>query len=283
MKDVSKGDGDNDNNDDEGQEDFATSMVDRLKRRAAKTVAQQKSKRQRETTTKTVTATKEEKKSNNNTNATILKKKDKSIPKKVKTAIPKKATIDYETTTKTFLLSGMKRPDKSSSLGGDSDGAVTTVTGRSSSPPRSLSTFHQRSHSPPRQKNKNIVVNLTTSLPPHQPTGQKNTSANSDDDGDNNNNNATSLGTSHYQGRDESSRRNKKEEEQDKFGSGLRQLVWDGLRDLCKSTFPTPPIRDGVDLQASFLRYKDRNSSNQRYDFFDTDDANNIMLQPKIP
>ena len=279
-------------------------MVDRLKRRAAKTVAQQKSKRQRETTTKTVTATKEEKKSNNNTttktvtatkeekksnnntNATILKKKDKSIPKKVKTAIPKKATIDYETTTKTFLLSGMKRPDKSSSRGGDSDGAVTTVTGRSSSPPRSLSTFHQRSHSPPRQKNKNIVVNLTTSLPPHQPTGQKNTSANSDDDGDNNNNNnnnATSLGTSHYQGRDESSRRNKKEEEQDKFGSGLRQLVWDGLRDLCKSTFPTPPIRDGVDLQASFLRYKDRNSSNQRYDFFDTDDANNIMLQPKIP
>lgn len=76
----------------------------------------------------------------------------------------------------------------------------------------------------------------------------------------------------------------------------MRQLVWDGLRDLCKDTFSVPPERNGDDLFASFLRQKDLkstiktgsndvdSSNNLRYDFFDVDETTgNIVLQPKIP
>lgn len=79
-------------------------------------------------------------------------------------------------------------------------------------------------------------------------------------------------------------------------GSGLRQLVFDGLRDLCNEVFEKPPIRHGADLSASFLRHKDLNptkftsgvnedgTNGLQYDFFDVDEnTGTIVLQPKIP
>jgi hypothetical protein len=247
---------------------FATSMVDRLKRRAAKTkaVAQEKSTIKRmkvETTTAEATPT---------SVATI--KKEQSIPKKPKRitqtqtlTIPKKSNDDAKiesnnapndkikkeaTTTTPSLLSTMKKPPTSSNKSKNNKSfPPPTSRGRSTSPPRSN------------------VVNLTRSPGPESVDDDKN-------------------------GVDVV----KKEvvEEKDKLGSGLRQMVWDGLRDTCKTIFPIPPIRDGIDLQASFLRHKDlnistnidtissSNSNNQRYDFFDIDETNgNIVMQTKIP
>jgi hypothetical protein len=246
---------------------YATSMVDRLKRRAAKTkaVAQEKSTIKRmkvEPCTAEATPT---------SVATI--KKEQSIPKKPKRitqtqtlTIPKKSNDDakiksnntpndkikMEATTTPSLLSTMKKPPTSSNKSKNNKSfPPPTSRGRSTSPPRSN------------------VVNLTRSPGPPSVDDDKN-------------------GVDVVE----------KEvlEENDKLGSGLRQMVWDGLRDTCKTIFPIPPIRDGIDLQASFLRHKDlnistnidtissSNSTNQRYDFFDIDETNgNIVMQTKIP
>ena len=246
---------------------FATSMVDRLKRRAAKTkvVAQEKSSVKRmkvENTTAEATPT---------SAATV--KKEQSIPKKPKRVpqtqtltIPKKSNddakiksnstpndkIEKDATTTPSLLSTMKKPPTSSNKSKNNKSfPPPTSRGHSTSPPRSN------------------VVNLTRSPGPPSVDDDKN-------------------------GVDVV----KKEvvEEKDKLGSGLRQMVWDGLRDTCKTIFPIPPIRDGIDLQASFLRHKDlnistnidtissSNSNNQQYDFFDIDETNgNIVMQTKIP
>ncbi len=79
-------------------------------------------------------------------------------------------------------------------------------------------------------------------------------------------------------------------------GSGLRQLIFDGLQGLCNEIFEKPPIRHGADLSASFLRHKDLNpttftsgvnedgTNGLQYDFFDVDEnTGTIVLQPKIP
>ena len=87
-------------------------------------------------------------------------------------------------------------------------------------------------------------------------------------------------------------------EDTGKFGSGLRRMVFDGLRDLCKDVFKVPPERHGNDLFASFLRHKDLNQTSEtnvtsidsndtkslQYDFFDVyERTGTIILQPKIP
>mmetsp|Transcript_19270 Transcript_19270/g.53706 ORF Transcript_19270/g.53706 Transcript_19270/m.53706 type:complete len:534 (-) Transcript_19270:1643-3244(-) len=78
--------------------------------------------------------------------------------------------------------------------------------------------------------------------------------------------------------------------------SGLRQIVFDGLKDLCKDAIPNPPEHTRFDLFGSFLRHKhlkktlntgsndSDGNSNLQYDFFDLDEkSGSIVLQPKIP
>jgi len=281
------------------KQDFATSMVDRLKRRAAKTAtaSQQKSKRNLEVEHDNIKKAPTD--NGSPVSVALASKKTQSIPKKPKRTqtitIPKKSNDDDKNNKnlneKMSLLSEMKKPSKDGDGGSNnrknyknksfppsSRGAVDRSPSRSSP--------FQRSTSPTRSN----IFNLASS------PGLEIASVD-DVDGDNEFDGGVGIDESNTGDRGGS--KSTKEEEKDKFGLGLRQLVWDGLRDLCKNTFPTPPIRDGKDLRASFLRHKDlktmgplgnnvdkisSSSTNQQYDFFDIDDTNgSIIVQPKIP
>ena len=260
----------------------STSMVDRLKRRAAKSaeVAQQKSKRKKSQQTE------------DNESIKNSPKKEQSIPKRPKKtqAIPKKSNDDKNKNkngTKKeedevkkrketpSLLSEMKKPpmpkanvsSKNTSAGGK--GSQISIKNKTRP-------FHSLS---PANVNVNVNVNAAASTPPA-------TSANL----------ADASGTLNPAGPVVKV----EEGSGDKLGSGLRQLVFDGLKDLCKDAFEIPPERNGDFLFASFLRHKDlkpimqtssnnidsssNNSNNLRYDFFDVDETTRtIVMQPKIP
>mmetsp|Transcript_7958 Transcript_7958/g.19570 ORF Transcript_7958/g.19570 Transcript_7958/m.19570 type:complete len:548 (-) Transcript_7958:236-1879(-) len=255
-----------------GHSTAATSMVDRLKRRAAKSAEQAQAKNKR----------KKEAEDNDNTLSSLDKtvKKEQSIPKKQKInqSIPKKSNDDKngimneEDKVKKdtpSLLSGMKKPlmpkanaskgaNGSGSRGIQNSAKNKTKSFQSSDPP-SKSSSALSSTPPPANPNPTVM-----------PGQQADTIV---------------PGTT------------VKEGDNDKFGSGLRQLVFDGLNNLCKDAFENPPERNGVDLFASFLRHKDLHpkiqtsfintdsiSDNLQYDFFDADDSTGtIILQPKIP
>jgi len=255
-----------------------TTMVDRLKRRAAKSaeVAQQTNKRKKLQQTE------------DNDTIKNSPKKEQSIPKKPKKTqtIPKKSNDDEnkngakkeedevkkkkETPS---LLSEMKKPpmpkanvsSKSASAGGK---------GIQSSTKNKTRPFHSLSPA-------NVNVNAVASTPPSTSANLADASGPLDPAGP-----AIKVG----------------EGSGDKLGSGLRQLVLDGLKDLCKDAFGIPPERNGDFLFASFLRHKDlkpimqtssnsidssinnNNNNNLRYDFFDVDETTRtIVLQPKIP
>ncbi len=256
----------------------ATSMVDRLKRRAAKSAElAQKNKQKKEAEYNDTIPSSSEKSSTSNKAA----QNQQSIPKKAKItqSIPKKANDDKNGSIKDedkvkkdtpSLLSGMKKPpipklNVSKSTSGGARGVQSN--GNRGKPfhsvtPKQLPDFSSRSSSA-----------IASTPPPVNP-------------------NSTAIPS--QQAESDASRTTSNEGDRDKFGSGLRQLVFDGLKDLCKDAFENPPERQGVDLFASFLRHKDLNpissinedntSDNLQYDFFDVDDTTGtIILQPKIP
>lgn len=287
------------------KQDFATSMVDRLKRRAAKTATASREKSKRKLEVEHYNNKKASTGNGSLVSIALVSKKDQSIPKKPKRTltIPKKSNDDDKNNSnlndKMSLLSEMKKPPKDGDGGSSnkksynnksfpptsSRGGVANSGGAGARSPSRSSPFH-RSTSPTRSN----IFNLGSS------PGLEITSVD-DVDGDNDFDGGVGVDESNIDDRGGS--RRTKEEEKDKFGLGLRQLVWDGLRDLCKNTFPIPPVRDGKDLRASFLRHKDlktigplgnnidkisSSSNNQQYDFFDIDDTNgSIIVQPKIP
>jgi hypothetical protein len=283
----------------------ATSMVDRLKRRAAKSaeLSQQKIKRKKLQQT-----------DDNDTNDTTNRsspnetspQKEQSIPKKPKKTqtIPKKSNDDKnkngtkkeedEVKKETpSLLSEMKKPpmpktnisSKIASAGGKGNHSGTKNNTRPFHSSWGTTTHNATSSVPPKQtpgspsRLSPTNVNVAASTPPSTSANLADASGPLDPPGP-----AIKVG----------------EGSDDKLGSGLRQLVLDGLKDLCKDAFEIPPERNGDFLFASFLRHKDlkptmqtssnnidissNNNNNLRYDFFDVDETTRtIVLQPKIP
>ena len=266
------------------------SIVDRLKRRAAKSVENAQIKRKKLHAEENDNDQSSEKPPN--ANDTV--KKEQSIPKKTKKTqmIPKKSNDDKngienekdEVKKDTpSLLSGMKKPpvpkvtvSKSSSAGEKgiySNAKINTRPLNSSrGTTRSSNITPTQTHESPLRLSS---VNLVSTPPP-----------------------ATSNLTDIQGPQADAAAPATKEKEglNDQFGSKMRRLVFDGLKDLCKDAFEKPPERHGVDLFASFLRHKDLNpitqtssintdnNSNQQYDFFDIDkNTGTIVLQPKIP
>lgn len=280
----------------EEKPNVATSMVDRLKRRAAKTAeaAQQKHKRMK---LKMEDSDKKKNSPSGSPNKAIKAiKKEQSIPKKPKKTqtIPKKSNDDEDNKKKTneddkikketpSLLSGMKKPP-----------IHKVNTSKNKSFPLSRGSTNSGEKAPrsaPRSPLRSSPVQRASTPPTHSPgPADLTTSVGGDNTGDAGGSDKKNIG-------DRGGVGIKSEEgEEEKFGSGLRQLVWGGLRDLCKNTFAIPPERNGVDLYASFLRHKDLKStmqtnnngidsnSNDRYDFFDVDETTGtIVVQPKIP
>lgn len=259
----------------------ATSMVDRLKRRAAKT-AELANKRKKSSPTKSI-------------DTSQTPKKEQSIPKKAKKAqtIPKKLNDDKNGTKNEddkvkketpSLLSEMKKPpmpptaNLSMSTSGGGKGNYSISKNKTRPFHSSWGTTHGTSVTP-----KQMPASPTILSPPNVASTSPPTTVNLVD----------------ISGPPDPAATGTKIEEKvdDKFGSGLRQLVLDGLRDLCKGTFEIPPERNGVDLFASFLRHKDlkptiqtngynteSSTNNLRYDFFDMEETTKtIALQPKIP
>ena len=255
-----------------GHSTAATSMVDRLKRRAAKSAEQAQAKSKR----------KKEAEDNDNTPSSLDKtdKKEQSIPKKQKInqSIPKKSNDDkngimYEEDKAKkdtpSLLSGMKKPlmPKANASKGASGSGTRSIQ---SSAKNKTKPF--QSNDPPSKSSSA----LASTPPPANPNPTVMPGQQAD---------AAVPGTT------------VKAVDKDKFGSGYRKLVFRGLKDLCKDVFENPPKRHGVDLFASFLRHKDLNPKiqtsiintdssrdNLQYDFFDVDDSTGtIILQPKIP
>lgn len=268
------------------QKMVVSTMVDRLKRRAARSaeIAQKNKRKQLQT------------EDNDNDQSPKLSPKtsktstkEQSIPKKQKKTqtIPKKSN-DENTGMKNMegnakkeppsLLSEMKKPpmpkaNVGKSVSGNGKGNLSN-TNNSTRPQSSWGATRDDSTTPRQTPGSpsRLSPAIYTSTPP--PTTVKS---------------ADTLGPL------ESSAPSLKVEEGggDKMGLGLRQLVLDRLRELCKDSFETPPERNGVDLFASFLRHKDlqtsnnntdSSSNNHRYDFFDVHEmTGTIIQQPKIP
>jgi len=270
-----------------------TSMVDRLKRRAARSaeLAQQKIKRK-----KSKTEDNEKNKSSNNpSDASKAAKKEQSIPKKPRKSqtIPKKSIgekngpkneEDGAKKETPSLLSQMKKPPSPvASLGKSSAGIGSTNVIKKKPRP-----FHSSwgATQTPGSPSGIHPANVASTTPPPTSAHFVDLSGPTDEVHDSTVPTVTKAETG----------------DGNKFGSGLRQLALDGIRDLCKDMFEIPPERKGVDLFASFLRHKDlkmtmrasgnsidsnnnaATTNNQQYDFFDIDETTGaIMLQPKIP
>ena len=277
----------------EAKEAVATSLVDRLKRRAtrSKELAQEKIKR-RKLRTEESESNKSPNKSSDTRKAAA---KEQSIPKKPRKTqtIPKKSVDDKNGSKKEedkvkketpSLLSEMKKPPlPTASLSNSNGGKGNTNINKKKTRPFHSSWGTTQTPGSPSGIN---PANTASTIPPPTAAHFVDLSGQTD---------AVQVSAVSTVTKSEVGDGNK-------FGSGLRQLVLDSIRDLCNDTFKDPPERDGVDLFASFLRHKDLrmtmrpngNSSdsntnsvttnNQRYDFFDTDETTGaILLQPKIP
>lgn len=263
-----------------------SSVVDRLKRRAAKAAEAAQMKRAK--------LQKEEEKQKSPAKSPFKVQTEISIPKKAKKVqtIPKKSVDNASSTNsnseadnskrgKPSLLSEMKKPDRpKTDTGNNNSGDTVGNKGKD------RSFLSSRPHT----NNKNRSVSGSRNSPPHSaPLPPASTPSRRPE--------TIILTNSPEPAEPTPSGPVVEGGKEDKLGSGLRQLVWDGLKDLCKDTFAKPPERNGVDLFASFLRHKDLKptttksgngstdaKSNLRYDFFDTDDTTgDIVLQPKIP
>ena len=287
-----------------------TSLVDRLKRRAARSAEISKHKNKRKKLQTEDNDTNSPNKSPKSSGTVI---QEKSIPKKPKknTIIPKKtdgvktkmgSNIEQQTPS---LLSGMKMPplpkaddiksktpsllsemkkpplpkaDDTKNISVSNKGGYNTSRNKTWQKTSSWGS-HNSGVSPGQTPNSPQMlspVNITSTPPPN------------------------TANTTNTFGQPDPVAPGIKNEGEDtgKFGSGLRRMVFDGLRDLCKDVFKVPPERHGNDLFASFLRHKDLNQTSDtnvtnidssetkslQYDFFDVDErTGTIILQPKIP
>jgi len=287
-----------------------TSLVDRLKRRAARSAEISKHKNKRKKLQTEDNDTNSPNKSPKSSGTVI---QEKSIPKKPKknTIIPKKtdgvktkmgSNVEQQTPS---LLSGMKKPplpkaddiksktpsllsemkkpplpkaDDTKNISVSNKGGYNTSRNKAWQKTSSWGS-HNSGVSPGQTPNSPQMmspVNITSTPPPN------------------------TANTTNTFGQPDPVAPGIKNEGEDtgKFGSGLRRMVFDGLRDLCKDVFKVPPERHGNDLFASFLRHKDLNQTSEtnvtsidsndtkslQYDFFDVDErTGTITLQPKIP